>query len=90
MHRVYMRRKRGEEPVRYILPELEPILETTYGVITYQEQVMRVAQTLAGMTFGITCVVEISTQDRIDRLQVCVRCFSRSGRYCVASRSTIR
>jgi DNA polymerase-3 subunit alpha len=52
MHRVYMRRKRGEEPVRYILPELEPILETTYGVITYQEQVMRVAQTLAGISLA--------------------------------------
>jgi DNA polymerase-3 subunit alpha len=52
MHRVYMRRKRGEEAVRYILPELEPILETTYGVITYQEQVMRVAQTLAGISLA--------------------------------------
>ena len=52
MHRVYMRRKRGEEAVRYLLPELEPILETTYGVITYQEQVMRVAQTLAGISLA--------------------------------------
>jgi DNA polymerase-3 subunit alpha len=52
MHRVYMRRKRGEEPVRYILDELKPILETTYGVITYQEQVMRIAQTLAGISLA--------------------------------------
>ena len=52
MHKVYMRRKRGEEPVSYILPELEPILETTYGVITYQEQVMRIAQTLAGISLA--------------------------------------
>jgi DNA polymerase-3 subunit alpha len=52
MHRVYMRRKRGEEPVSYILPELKPILETTYGVITYQEQVMRIAQTLAGISLA--------------------------------------
>ncbi|MFL5487894.1 MAG: DNA polymerase III subunit alpha [Gemmatimonadaceae bacterium] len=52
MHRVYMRRKRGEEPVTYVLPELEPILSTTYGVITYQEQVMRVAQTLAGISLA--------------------------------------
>jgi DNA polymerase-3 subunit alpha len=52
MHRVYMRRKRGEEPVSYILPELAPILETTYGVITYQEQVMRIAQTLAGISLA--------------------------------------
>jgi DNA polymerase III subunit alpha len=52
MHRVYMRRKRGEEPVSYILPELAPILENTYGVITYQEQVMRIAQTLAGISLA--------------------------------------
>jgi DNA polymerase-3 subunit alpha len=52
MHKVYMRRKRGEEPVAYILPELKPILETTYGVITYQEQVMRIAQTLAGISLA--------------------------------------
>ena len=52
MHKVYMRRKRGEEPVSYILPELKPILDTTYGVITYQEQVMRIAQTLAGISLA--------------------------------------
>ncbi|MFL5582697.1 MAG: DNA polymerase III subunit alpha, partial [Gemmatimonadaceae bacterium] len=52
MHLVYIRRKRGEEPVSYALPELEPILEPTYGVITYQEQVMRLAQTLAGISLA--------------------------------------
>jgi len=52
MHRVYMKRKRGEEPVTYILDELKPILETTYGVITYQEQVMRIAQMLAGISLA--------------------------------------
>src|SRR6185437_1878294 len=39
MQRVYIRRKRGEEPVTYALPELEQALAGTYGVITYQEQV---------------------------------------------------
>ncbi|HSQ29250.1 MAG TPA: DNA polymerase III subunit alpha [Gemmatimonadaceae bacterium] len=52
MHRVYQRRKRGEEAVVYALPELEPILEPTYGVITYQEQVMRIAQLLAGISLA--------------------------------------
>ncbi len=52
MHRVYQRRKRGEESVVYSLPELEAILEPTYGVITYQEQVMRIAQVLAGMSLA--------------------------------------
>jgi len=52
MHKVYMRRKRGEEPVTYALPELEPILRETQGVITYQEQVMRIAQVLAGLSLA--------------------------------------
>ena len=37
---------------RYPLPELEQILEPTYGVITYQEQVMRIAQVLAGISLA--------------------------------------
>ncbi|HEY4305549.1 MAG TPA: DNA polymerase III subunit alpha [Gemmatimonadaceae bacterium] len=52
MHKVYQRRKRGEEQVAYALPELEPILKETLGVITYQEQVMRIAQTLAGISLA--------------------------------------
>ncbi len=52
MHLVYITRKRGDEPVRYALPELEAILSSTYGVITYQEQVMRIAQTLAGVSLA--------------------------------------
>ncbi|GAC1515086.1 MAG: DNA polymerase III subunit alpha [Gemmatimonadaceae bacterium] len=52
MHRVYQRRKRKEEPVTYQLPELQEILEPTYGVITYQEQVMRIAQVLAGISLA--------------------------------------
>ncbi len=52
MHKVYQRRKRGEEPVSYALPELEEILAPTYGVITYQEQVMRIAQRLAGISLA--------------------------------------
>ena len=52
MHLVYIRRKRGEEPVRYALPELKEILEPTYGVIVYQEQVMRIANVLAGYSLA--------------------------------------
>lgn len=52
VHNVYIRRKRGEEPTVYALPELEPILSNTYGVITYQEQVMRIAQVLAGISLA--------------------------------------
>lgn len=52
MHKAYVRRKLGQEAVTYTLPELEPILMPTYGVICYQEQVMRVAQTLAGISLA--------------------------------------
>src|SRR5205085_5825976 len=52
MHKVYIKRKKGEEAVSYLLPELKEVLESTYGVITYQEQVMRVAQKLAGISLA--------------------------------------
>ncbi|HEV8241141.1 MAG TPA: DNA polymerase III subunit alpha [Thermoanaerobaculia bacterium] len=48
----FIKRKRGEKKVQYILPETKPILEETYGVIAYQEQVMRVAVEVAGFTMA--------------------------------------
>ena len=48
----FINRKHGRVEVRYELPQLEPILEDTYGVMAYQEQVMRVASELAGFTLG--------------------------------------
>jgi DNA polymerase-3 subunit alpha len=57
MHRVYCRRKKGEEPVTYLLTELEDILKPTYGVITFQEQVMRIVQRLAGISLAEADVV---------------------------------
>ncbi len=44
--------KHGRIQVEYIHPELEPILNETYGVILYQEQVMKIAQVLAGYSLG--------------------------------------
>jgi DNA polymerase-3 subunit alpha len=52
MHQVYMRRKRGEEQVRYPLPVLREVLAPTYGVILYQEQVMQIANVLAGYSLA--------------------------------------
>jgi len=49
---IYIRRKLGQEPVTYPHPDLKPVLEATYGVIVYQEQVMRIASVLAGFTLG--------------------------------------
>ncbi len=48
----YLACKHGHEPVVYAHPKLEPILNTTYGVMVYQEQVMQIAQVLAGYSLG--------------------------------------
>jgi DNA polymerase III subunit alpha len=48
----YCARKRGAEEPDYIHPKLEPILRETFGVIIYQEQVMQIAQVLAGYSLG--------------------------------------
>ncbi|WP_455379796.1 DNA polymerase III subunit alpha, partial [Acidihalobacter prosperus] len=48
----FINRKHGRATVEYPHPDLEPILQPTYGVILYQEQVMQIAQVLAGYTLG--------------------------------------
>ena len=48
----YIKRKHGKEDVEYLHPDLEPILKSTYGVCVYQEQVMRIAQEMAGYTLA--------------------------------------
>ena len=48
----YIRRTLGEEKPDYLYPNLEPILTETYGIMIYQEQVMQIAQELAGYTLG--------------------------------------
>jgi DNA polymerase-3 subunit alpha len=48
----FIERKHGRKRVAYPHPSLEPILKDTYGVIVYQEQVMQIAQVLAGYSLG--------------------------------------
>jgi DNA polymerase-3 subunit alpha len=48
----WVERKQGKREVKYELSQLEPILADTYGVIAYQEQVMRIAQAVAGFSLG--------------------------------------
>ncbi len=48
----YINRKHGREPVNYPHPSLKPILQETYGVIVYQDQVLKVVQALAGFSLG--------------------------------------
>ncbi|MGQ0529479.1 MAG: DNA polymerase III subunit alpha [Panacagrimonas sp.] len=48
----YCARKRGDSPVTYLHPDMEPVLNPTYGIFVYQEQVMQMSQRLAGYTLG--------------------------------------
>ncbi|HEY5512114.1 MAG TPA: DNA polymerase III subunit alpha, partial [Geomonas sp.] len=48
----FIERKHGRKQTVYDLPQLEPILKDTYGVIVYQEQVMQIARSLAGYSLG--------------------------------------
>jgi len=48
----YLERKHGTQKITYLHPSLEPILKETHGVMVYQEQVMHIAQQLAGYSLG--------------------------------------
>ncbi|MHB9027552.1 MAG: DNA polymerase III subunit alpha [Candidatus Latescibacterota bacterium] len=48
----FIQRKHGIKEIRYSHPLLEPVLKETYGVIVYQEQVMKIANVLAGFSLG--------------------------------------
>ncbi len=48
----YIACKHGEQPITYTHPSMEPILKETFGVMVYQEQVMKIAQDLAGYSLG--------------------------------------
>ena len=65
---VYIRRKLGQEPVTYPHPELEELLEPTYGIIVYQEQVMRIVNILAGYSLGEADVVRKAVGKKIPEL----------------------
>ncbi|MEJ2671669.1 MAG: DNA polymerase III subunit alpha [Deltaproteobacteria bacterium] len=52
MHDDFVRRKHGESRVEYFLPQMEPILKETYGVILYQEQVMQIAAAVSGFSLA--------------------------------------
>ncbi|HEY8347565.1 MAG TPA: DNA polymerase III subunit alpha [Symbiobacteriaceae bacterium] len=48
----YLARRKGQEEVTYLHPKLKPILEKTYGVVLFQEQVIEIATAIAGFTPG--------------------------------------
>ena len=48
----FINRHKGRKQVRYLVPQMKDILNNTYGIIVYQEQIMQLAQKLAGYTLG--------------------------------------
>ena len=48
----YIERRHGRRKVQYIIPQMKDILENTYGILVYQEQIMQLAQNLAGYSLG--------------------------------------
>jgi len=65
---VFIDRKLGRKDVTYPHPALERVLEPTYGVIVYQEQVMRIASELAGFTLGEADVLRKAVGKKIAEL----------------------
>jgi DNA polymerase III subunit alpha len=60
--------KHGTKQVKYLHPKLEPILKNTYGIAIYQEQIMRIARDLAGLTYGQADVLRKAVGKKIQKL----------------------
>ncbi len=66
----YIRRKHGREAITYLHPALEPVLQETYGVMVYQEDVMAVAQAVSGYTLAEADVLCYAIRKKIrDKLE---------------------
>ncbi len=64
----YIERKNGQKEITYMHPMLESILKPTYGVCVYQEQVMRIAQEMAGYTLEEADVLRKAIGKKIEKL----------------------
>jgi len=65
----YINCKQGKQEIVYPDPDLKPVLENTYGVIVYQEQVMKVAQVIAGYSLGQADILRrIMGKKKVDKL----------------------
>ncbi len=66
----YIAGKKGKKKQEYLHPTLEPILEKTYGIAVYQEQLMKIAQELAGFTLGEADVLRKAVGKKIQKLLI--------------------
>ncbi|GEM_PF-3573981 len=77
----YLRRRSGEEPVVYAIPELEPILKDTYGIILYQEQFMQIVHLITGSSLGKADCLRRSMGPRKVKLPISKEEFLDTGRH---------
>ena len=68
----YARRKAGKEAIDYMVPELEPVLKETYGIIVYQEQINQIATVMAGFSAGEADIFRraVSKKDKEQLIQL--------------------
>ncbi len=72
----YARRKHGHEPITYILPELEPILASTYGMLVYQEQFMNIVHLVTDSSYAEADVMRRTMGKRsIEDTEICRKAF---------------
>ncbi len=64
----YIARKHGRESISYLVPELKPILQDTYGIAVYQEQVLQIARDIAGFTMGEADILRKAVGKKIKSL----------------------
>ncbi|HOC53372.1 MAG TPA: DNA polymerase III subunit alpha [Candidatus Pacearchaeota archaeon] len=64
----YIKGKHNQKEIRYIHPKLKPILESTYGIPLYQEQIMRIAQEMAGFTLAEADILRKAIGKKIEKL----------------------
>jgi DNA polymerase-3 subunit alpha len=69
----YVKRKNGTSKPKYLVPEMKEILEETYGVIVYQEQVMQIAQRVAGYSLGQADLLRKAMGKKIAELMIAER-----------------
>ncbi|PIT90554.1 MAG: DNA polymerase III subunit alpha [Candidatus Komeilibacteria bacterium CG10_big_fil_rev_8_21_14_0_10_41_13] len=66
----YISGKKGKRTISYLHPDLEPILNKTYGIAVYQEQIMEIARKLAGFSYGEADVLRKAVGKKIESLLV--------------------
>jgi DNA polymerase-3 subunit alpha len=64
----YIKGKHNQKEIKYIHPKLKPILESTYGIPLYQEQIMRIAQEMAGFTLSEADILRKAIGKKIEKL----------------------